>query len=93
MAEPNPYRPPGSSPMPTKAPGRFRPVRLAARAVTVILGFALLAGPYPPAPNSASHHGQIAARALGGILILAGIVPFGWPRSRATAREDAPEDL
>jgi hypothetical protein len=69
------------------------PIRMGLRAVAVIWGFSLLAGPARQVPNSAVQEGQLFAKAFGAILMVAAFFPFGESRRKAMVREGSSEEL
>ena len=90
MPELNPYSPPRARPETRGGRILSGPVRMGLRAVAVVWGFSLLAG---PAPNTAVHEGQLFAKAFGAILIVAAFFPFGEPRRTVMVREGGAEEL
>jgi hypothetical protein len=93
MPETNPYAPPGARPATRGSRGLAGPIRMTLRAVAVIWGFSLLAGPAREAPNTAVHEGQLFAKAFGAILMVAAFFPFGESRRKALVREGRSEEL
>jgi hypothetical protein len=92
MPETNPYAPPDARPEIRGDRVLSGPVRMALRAVAVVWGFTLLAGPARQEPNSAVQEGQLLAKTCGAILMVAAFFPFGEQR-KSPARDVGPEEL
>jgi hypothetical protein len=92
MPEINPYAPPGTRPDDRGGRGLSGPVRMALRAVAVVWGFTLLAGPARSEANPAVQEGQLLAKTCGAILMVAAFFPFG-ERRKTLDRETGPEEL
>lgn len=92
--EPNPYRPPEAGPEVPRPPGRFKPVVTFLRVIVGLWGLFILAGPTRSAPLFPSRSAEIAFKALGVVLFLVAVFPFGSPRKRtAEDRAETTEDL
>jgi hypothetical protein len=94
MLEDNPYRPPESRPDLPRRPGWLRPVVTVIRVLVALWGLFFLAGPSRFAPNPAAPQDQVATKALGALLFVVAVFPFGKPRGeKAEARETPSEEL
>jgi hypothetical protein len=93
MPEANPYDPPRSDLGRARGPARYRPLVTVARVFVGLWGLFILAGPSRNGPNVGSHGGQIVAKALGALLFLVSVFPFGPPSKKPGVAEPAAEDL
>ena len=65
---------------------------LVVRVALLLVGLRLLLGPEREAPNAAFHQGQVLARAIGGLIAVLAVFPFGSPRDRKKT-QSVPEEL
>ncbi len=93
MSEANPYDPPRADLGTRRSPGRYRPLITVARVLVGLWGLFILAEPSRSGPSAAYHRGQVAAKALGAVLFLAAVFPFGNPREKSGTAGPGSEDL
>jgi hypothetical protein len=78
----NPYLPPEAGLVVRRASGRYKPIITVARVIVALWGLFILAGPARSAPLIPSRAAEIVFKALGALLFLVAVFPFGNPRGK-----------
>ena len=77
MDETNPYRAPEADLGRRRPPGRYRPVITVVRVLIALWALFILAGPPRSEPAGPSRRGDIAVKALGALVFVLAVFPFG----------------
>lgn len=65
--------------------------KIALRVLVAAFGIYLLVSP-PVIVGPLQHGAELAEKALGAVILLLAVLPYGKPRNRVVAREGHPED-